>query len=95
MIIEIKQNDKIHEIIEVKNAYILGINIINKTERTRKHYTDELQFDKPYIHFDRLLPNGYYMDLLLIKANEDTWSRYKGIDNLSIKFDCVTVESKL
>lgn len=95
MIIEIEQNDKIHEIIEVKNAYILGINIINKTERTQKHYTDELQFDKPYIHFDRLLPNGYYMDLLLIKTDKDTLSKYKGIDNLSIKLDGVTVESKL
>ncbi len=95
MTVEIKYNDKIYEVIEVKNAYILTLNLHNKTERSQILNIDELQFDKPYIRLDRVLPNGGAVELLIIKTEEVLLEKYKGLINLSISFNGVTVESKL
>lgn len=95
MIIEIKHNDILHETIEVKNAYVLGLNLCNKSERTQRLNIDDLRFDKPDGRLGRTLPNGGYIELLIIKSDEDTLSKYEGLYNLSINFAGVTVEAKL
>lgn len=95
MTVEIKYQGETCEIIDVKNAYVLGLKFSDKSSRVRNSDTDELQLDKPYTFLARVLPNGTYIELLIIKTDGETAAKYKGFTAFSLDNNGVRVSATL
>lgn len=94
MIVEIKYEGKLYETIEVNNAYVLGLTFKNKTKQTQT-LDGNADFDERRTYLGRILPNGGFIELLIIKIDEEIIKKYKGLINLSIVYDSVDVVATL
>ncbi len=95
MTIRTEYNGSIVEVIEIENAYVLGINFSNKSYAETTDHVNEPFFDKPYVYLKRILPNGSSIVFLIIKADEELISKYKGFTALVLNYDGINIKATL